>query len=539
MNSFYHFGWFEGTATDTQKATHPPKLSAYCARLRADLLSEPINFRFHGKTALHLVYSSVTLFQRLVDVPLTEHLRKCASVVERAEVARLMATEQASFIGAEHGLARVVHQLATDDAIVNKAALIEKLEAQIDALWAFHAAFDLLLNAVIDGLQWQAPTRLCIALFTECVLPLFWRTRSPELKQLFFLSARHIDMTPNLPLPRRARRRTPHGVPERRLRCALPRRRRPSAQGVPRALRLLRRPPPTAAPPAPPVFDVTTFHAELNDIADALPVVREPPGLPRDTTALFAPRFLPLNPHVYLPLHEPSVAVDRFTRLIAYLARFLAGRTGFLPFFADGRLVDIFNDRTVLSLRLSGSSQRPPSPPTVTLSAPTPSSRPAVLHPRAERARANILLDGVNSIHDHLFPSVALSLVACPNPVATQLENPHSAFAWGARPAVLPAPTSERLLHKALLLVVDTLHRKAIYQRVLQRVCRQWVDRPGAPPARPHVPGPLLRVDVSPPPTVLRRDTPSSCHCSGSPNANPFHPSISLAGPMPSTAVFL
>ena len=173
----------------------PRGLSAYCARLRADLLSEPINFRFHGKTALHLVHASVALFQRLVDVPLTEHLRKCAAVVGRAEVARLMATEQATFIGAEHGLARVVHQLEADDAIVNKAGLIEKLAAQIDTLRAFHAAFDLLLNAVIDGLRRQAPTRLCVALFTECVLPLFWRTRSPELKQLFFLSARHIDMT--------------------------------------------------------------------------------------------------------------------------------------------------------------------------------------------------------------------------------------------------------------------------------------------------------------------------------------------------------
>ena len=76
-----------------RKRLNPWKLSAYCARLRADLLSEPIDFRFHGKTALHLVYSSVTLFQRLVDVPLMEHLRKCASVVGRVDVSWLKPTK--------------------------------------------------------------------------------------------------------------------------------------------------------------------------------------------------------------------------------------------------------------------------------------------------------------------------------------------------------------------------------------------------------------------------------------------------------------
>ena len=76
-----------------RKRFNPWELSAYSAGLRADLLSEPINFRFHGKTVLHLVFSSVRLFQRLVDVPLTKHLRKYASVVWRAEVARPMAAK--------------------------------------------------------------------------------------------------------------------------------------------------------------------------------------------------------------------------------------------------------------------------------------------------------------------------------------------------------------------------------------------------------------------------------------------------------------
>ena len=110
-----------------RKRLNPWELSAYSAGLRADLLNEPIDFRFHGKTVLHLVFSSVTLFQRLVDVPLTKHLWKYASVVGRADVTRMMAMKEPLFVGAEHGLARVVHQLATDDAIVNKAGFIEKL----------------------------------------------------------------------------------------------------------------------------------------------------------------------------------------------------------------------------------------------------------------------------------------------------------------------------------------------------------------------------------------------------------------------------
>ena len=53
----------------------------------------------------------------------------------------------------------------------------------------------MLHSLIVDGIVRQTPMCPCVALFTECILPLFLKTSSPELKQLFAIGARHIDMT--------------------------------------------------------------------------------------------------------------------------------------------------------------------------------------------------------------------------------------------------------------------------------------------------------------------------------------------------------
>ena len=64
---------------------------------------------------------------------------------------------------------------------------------------------------------------LCVALFAECVLPLFWSTHSRYLKRLFFLNARHIDMTPTFIFLAQLVTAAPNEISERCIRLPLPR----------------------------------------------------------------------------------------------------------------------------------------------------------------------------------------------------------------------------------------------------------------------------------------------------------------------------
>ena len=266
--------------------------------------------------------------------------------------------------------------------------------------------------------------------------------------------------------PRRPAPRARHRPPGK-LRRVRPHRLRPPPKAFPALYDFFAALLPPPHRPPPPEFDLTAFHAELDDIADALPVVREPPAsratLPpssrrsssRSTCTSTSASTRRPSPSSASPASSPaSPASLRDDRLPPLLCRRPPRRHLRRP------------HRPLVALLAVHNAPRRLPPRRNPLLRPPRVARH--LHRRAERRLREPPPRRCQRPQRPLFLSVALAIVAGANPVATQLENPHSAFARGARPAVLPAPTSERLLHKALLLVAHHHPRRKAPLRHLQ-----------------------------------------------------------------------